>query len=467
MQSPARRPRELLMQTHENWSSHTTFILAAIGSAVGLGNIWKFPYMVGDYGGSAFLLVYLAAVLVIGIPVLMSEVLVGRHGQRSPPGSMQRLATESGASKHWRIFGYWGLFGGFLIMSFYSVIAGWAMAYLPRVAGGTLTGLNVDGVGDIFGSLLSSPIELMSWQALFIVVTGLIVIRGVNRGIEVAVNFLMPALFVMLLVFMIYSMIAGDLGATAKFLLLPDFSKLTPLAIMAAIGQAFFSLSVGFGAMMTYGAYLKGNINIPRSAAIIAIVDTLVALAAGFAIFPIVFANGLDPSEGPGLIFISLTTAFAQMPGGAIFGTLFFTLLVFAALTTAIGFIEPIVAWLLEEKGISRAVSVTALCLIVWIVGLATVFSFNIWSEVHLLSAFDIFADKTPFDLIDYLITNIMQPAGALMLVIFVGWKANDSIRKRELSLDGKSAVYRGWLFSLRFLAPAVIIVLFLIGVLL
>ena len=455
------------MQNHENWSSRATFILAAIGSAVGLGNIWKFPYMVGDYGGSAFLLVYLAAVVIIATPVLMSEVLVGRHGQLSPPGSMQLVAEESGSSKHWRIFGYWGLFAGFLIMSFYSVIAGWAIAYLPRVATGSLTGLDVGGVGEVFGSLLSSPVELMLWQGLFIIATGMIVIRGVNRGIEKAVNFLMPALFVMLLIFMIYSMIAGDLGAAAEFLLVPDFSKLTPLAIMAGIGQALFSLSVGFGAMMTYGAYLDKSINIPRSVAIIVIVDTLVALAAGFAIFPVVFANGLDPSEGPGLIFISLSTAFAQMPGGAMFGTLFFTLLVFAALTTAIGFIEPIVAWLLEEKGISRTLSVTALCGIVWVVGLATVFSFNIWSDFHLLGAFETFAEKTPFDLIDYLITNIMQPAGALMLVIFVGWKANDLIRRQELDLDPGSAVYRGWLLSLRFLAPAVIIILFLIGMLL
>jgi neurotransmitter:Na+ symporter, NSS family len=423
--------------------------------------------MVGEYGGSAFLLVYLAAVLVIATPVLMSEVLVGRHGQLSPPGSMQRLAAESGASKHWRIFGYWGLLAGFLIMSFYSVIAGWAMAYFPRVASGSLTGLDANGVGEIFDDLLASPIELMAWQGLFIAASGLIVIRGVKRGIEVAVNFLMPSLFIMLLIFMVYSMVTGDLGATVEFLLVPDFSKLTPLAVMAGIGQALFSLSVGFGAMMTYGAYLDKSINIPRSAATIAIVDTLVALAAGFAIFPIVFANGLDPSEGPGLIFISLTTAFAQMPGGAVFGTLFFTLLVFAALTTAIGFLEPIVAWLLEEKGISRAVSVIILCLIVWIVGLATVFSFNIWSNFHLLGAFETFADKTPFDLIDYLITNIMQPAGALMLVIFVGWKADGAIRQRELDLDASSLVYRGWLFSLRFLAPSAILILFLIGVLL
>lgn len=452
---------------HALWSSRLSFLFAAVGSAVGLGNIWKFPYMTGANGGGAFVLVYLAASVLIATPVLMSEVLVGRHAQLSPPGSMQFVAEESGASRHWRVFGYLGLAGAFLIMSFYSVIAGWSLAYVPKAASGALTGLDAASIQGVFGELLSSPTEMALWQALFIAVTGFIVIRGVNRGIERALHLLMPTLFVMLVAFMVYSAMAGDLSAAARFLLTPDFSKLTPSAVMAAIGQALFSLSVGFGAMMTYGAYVPRDVDITRSSVIIAVVDTLVALAAGFAIFPIVFANGIDPSEGPGLIFISLSLSFAQMPAGALLGTLFFLLLIFAALTTSIGFIEPIVAWAEENRGIPRARSVVLSCVSVWVVGLATVFSFNIWSELHLLGNFQTFAGKTPFDLIDYLITNIMQPAGALLLVIFVGWKIKDSLRRHELgAADGKSnGLYGAWLIAVKYVAPIVIVTLFVMGI--
>ena len=395
------------MPQHPNWSSRFSFVLAAVGSAVGLGNIWKFPYMTGANGGGAFVLVYLIALVIIATPVLISEIVVGRHAQLSPPNAMAHVAQKSGASRHWRFFGYLGLFGAFLIMSFYSVIAGWILAYIPKTAMGELSELDVAGVGGVFDTLLANPIEVMAWQGLFVIATGWIVIRGVNKGIEKTCTVLMPALFVMLIVFVLYSATAGDFVGAASFLLSPDFSKLTPTSIMAAIGQALFSLSVGFGAMMTYGAYLPQDVNIPRSAVIIALVDTLVALAAGFAIFPVVFANGLDPSEGPGLIFVSLSLGFAQMPAGVLFGTLFFVLLIFAALTTSIGFIEPIVAWAEENKNITRRKSVFVLCGSVWLVGLITVFSFNIWSDVYLLGQFDVFANKTPFDLIDYLITNV------------------------------------------------------------
>ena len=452
--------------THAHWSSRTSFLFAAVGSAVGLGNIWKFPYMTGANGGAAFVLVYLAASVLIATPVLMSEVLVGRHAQLSPVGSMQLVAKESGASGRWSFFGYLGLAGAFLIMSFYAVIAGWSLAYLPKAASGSLRGLDADAIQSVFGELLSAPIEMALWQALFIAVTGFIVMRGVNRGIERTLQVLMPMLFVMLMVFIVYSAWAGDFGAAAQFLLAPDFSKLTPVSVMAAVGQALFSLSVGFGAMMTYGAYLPPEVNIPRSSVTIAAIDTAVALAAGFAIFPIVFANGLDPSEGPGLIFVSLSLSFAHMPAGTLLGTLFFLLLIGAALTTSISFIEPIVAWADENLGVARSKSVVIACVSVWLVGLITVLSFNVWSELYLLGQFETFAGKTPFDLIDYLITNIMQPAGALLLVIFVGWKMNDQLRREELgAADKQRGFYDWWLFAVKYLAPIVIVTLFLMGI--
>ncbi len=449
---------------HPNWSTRLSFIFAAVGSAVGLGNIWKFPYMTGSNGGGAFVLIYLAALFAIAIPVLMSEILVGRHGQLSPPGSMQAVAKKSNASKHWRVFGYWGLFAAFLIMSFYSVIAGWALAYIPKTAVGTLAGLDVTQVKQVYNELLANPVEVAIWQALFILMTSLILVAGVNKGIERAVSFLMPALFLMLMIFVIYAAIAGDFIGAAKYLFTPDFSKLTPQTIMAAIGQALFSLSVGLGAMMTYGAYLPKSINIPRSAAIIAIADTMVALIAGFAIFPIVFGYGLDASEGPGLVFVSLSLSFAHMLGGVFFGTLFFVLLVFAALTTSIGFLEPIVAWAEQSKNIKRPLSLAVICLLVWLTGLATVFSFSIWSDLYLLGQFETFANKTPFDLIDYLIGNVMMPLGALMLVLFVGWKVKNSIRTEELELTKEHWAYQYWLISVKYIAPLIITTLFLLG---
>lgn len=454
------------MAKHANWSSRFSFILAAVGSAVGLGNIWKFPYMTGDNGGGAFILVYLIAIVVIATPVLIAEVVVGRHAQLSPPNAMVFVAEKSATSKHWRFFGYWGILAAFLIMSFYSVIAGWILAYIPKLGMGTLNGLDAIQVADVFHTFLASPGQMAAWQALFVIATGLIVVRGVNDGIEKTISVLMPALFVMLIIFVVYSVVTADFLAAVNFLLWPDFSKLRPAVIMAAIGQALFSLSVGFGSMMAYGAYLPKNVSIPRSALTIAIADTFVAMAAGFAIFPIVFAHGLSPTEGPGLIFVSLSLSFGQMPAGTIFGTLFFILLLFAALSTSIAFIEPAVAWAEEAKNISRKKSVFILCFSVWLVGLVTVFSFNLWSDLFLLGSFEAFAGKTPFDLIDYLITHIMQPVGALMLVLFVGWKVSSRILHEELQTLDNSIAYKGWLFSVRFLAPLIIVVLFLIGIL-
>ena len=453
------------MVKHANWSARSTFLLAAIGSAVGLGNIWKFPYMVGDNGGAAFVLIYLIAVVVIATPVLISEILVGRHAQLSTVNAVSFIARKSGASQYWRYFGYWGFLAMFLIMSFYSVIAGWILAYIPKLATGSLEGMNATQVSGLFDTLLANPVELAAWQGIFVIVTGLIVMRGVNDGIEKAVTVLMPTLFLMLILFVVYSAITADFIGAFRYLLNPDFSKLTPTVILGAIGQALFSLSVGFGAMMAYGAYLPKDVNIPRSALIISFSDTLVAIAAGFVIFPIVFANGLDPSEGPGLIFVSLSLSFGNMPAGTFFGTLFFLLLTFAALTTSIGLIEPVVAWAEEKWDVTRKMIVFVICLVAWLIGLATVFSFNIWSDVYLLGQFVTFAEKTPFDLIDYFVTYIMQPAGALLLVIFVGWKMSGDILRKELVSISNTMLNTGWLFSVRFIAPLIIVTLFILGI--
>ncbi|MGD2056519.1 MAG: sodium-dependent transporter, partial [Gammaproteobacteria bacterium] len=316
---------------HGQWSSRLAFILAATGSAVGLGNIWKFPYIAGENGGGAFVLIYLVCIAVIGIPIMMAEVMIGRRGRQSPINTMRTLAAEEHASPHWQWLGWAGMLGGFLILSFYSVIAGWALAYVFRAGSGVFTGLTADGVQSIFTNLVSEPERLLAWHTIFMVMTMLVVARGVSHGLERAVRLLMPALFVLLVVLVGYAWNSGAFEQGLEFLFRPDFSSITANGVLIAMGHAFFTLSLGMGAIMVYGSYLPDNASIAKTSIAVSLMDTLVALLAGMAIFPIVFANGLEPDSGPGLIFQTLPIAFGHMEGGAFFGMLFFILLVFAA----------------------------------------------------------------------------------------------------------------------------------------
>ncbi|MDH5471207.1 MAG: sodium-dependent transporter, partial [Gammaproteobacteria bacterium] len=363
---------------HGQWSGRLAFILAATGSAVGLGNIWKFPYITGENGGGAFVMTYLLCIAVIGLPIMMAEVLIGRRGRQSPINTMRELAADAGASRYWVLLGWAGVVAGFLILSYYSVIAGWALAYVFRAAAGLFTGLTADGVQSIFHDLIGEPERLMAWHTLFMVMTMIIVARGVRSGLEKAVRFLMPALLVLMLVLMGYAWNSGYFEQGVEFLFRPDFSKITPNAVLTAMGHAFFTLSLGMGAIMVYGSYLPDRISIARASVAISIADTAVALLAGMVIFPIVFANSLDPGAGPGLIFQTLPIAFGHMPYGAFFGMLFFILLVFAAWTSAISLIEPAVAWLVENRGHSRVNASVVAGISTWLFGLLTVFSFNI-----------------------------------------------------------------------------------------
>ena len=303
---------------HENWSSRLGFLMASIGAAVGLGNLWKFPYILGQSGGSDFVLIYLLALFFVATPIMIGEMVMGRRGRLSAPQTLRRLAEEAGASRHWSALGWWGIAALFLVLSFFSVIAGWALAYLVKTAAGTFTAMTADQTAAAFDAFLHRPGLLIFWHAVFMAATVFIVARGIRSGIEKAVNLMMPALVLLLLVMVGYAMMAGDFGGALRYLFAPDFSKLSAEVALAAIGQAFFSVNVGIGAVLTYAAYLPKEVNLARSALIIAAGDTLVALLAGLAIFPIVFAQGLDPAGGPGLVFVTLSTAFAQMPGGAI-----------------------------------------------------------------------------------------------------------------------------------------------------
>ena len=382
--------------SHGEWSSRTAFILAATGSAVGLGNIWKFPYITGENGGGAFVLIYILCVLFIGIPIMISEVYLGKRGRLNPIASIKYICERENRSKYWQVIGLFGILTGILILSYYSVIAGWTMAYASRTAFGILNNIDAVGATTMFNDFISDPERLLAWHTMFSIITAIVVSKGVKSGLESAVMRLMPALLVLLLALVIFSAFEGDFINGLKFMLYPDFSVVTWKTVLIAMGQAFFSLSLGMGALMVYGSYLSNDISIPQTCVIVASLDTLVALLAGLAIFPIVISSGLEMSQGPGLIFQTLTVAFGAMPGGQLFGTLFFILLIFAAWTSSISLIEPMIIWLIEKYDLTRMQAAAFSAGLAWLLGIGTIISFNIGSD------FTIYG-MTIFELLDYI----------------------------------------------------------------
>ena len=334
---------------HGMWSSRLMFILAASGSAVGLGNIWRFPYVAGENGGGAFVIVYLACIFLIGIPILSSEILLGREGRQSPIHTMKTLTKTSGANGAWQFIGWMGALAGFVILSYYSVVAGWAMAYVFEMGSGVF--VNADGAtaSQVFADFTGSPGKVVLWHSIFMLLTMFIVARGITEGLERTVKYLMPALFALLLVLVGYAMNSGHFMEGVAFLFSFDFDKLTGAGVLMAMGQAFFTLSLGMGAIMTYGAYMPKDASILSSATSIALIDTSMALLSGLVIFPLVFANGLESSAGPGLMFVTIPIAFGSMSGGTFFGVMFFVLVSFAAITSAISLVEPALAWFVEK----------------------------------------------------------------------------------------------------------------------
>ncbi|HHB91804.1 MAG TPA: sodium-dependent transporter [Thioploca sp.] len=460
---------------HGEWSSKMAFILAATGSAVGLGNIWKFPYMAGQYGGGAFVIAYLLCIIILCLPVMMAEVMLGKRGRCSPINTMRNLVRETSQSKLWVLLGWSGALAGFLILSYYSVIAGWAMAYVPTLATGTFTEINNipaseinDFVDSIFNSLIENPIELISWHTVFIIITMIMVAGGVKGGLEKAVNFMMPALFIVLLVLVGYAMSTPNFSEGFYFMFNFNFNDLLYLnctetscelsgeGLLAAMGQAFFSLSLGMGSIMVYGAYLPKDASVSKVTTAVVLADTLVAILAGLIIFPIVFSNGLEPGAGVGLVFKTLPIAFGQMPFGTLFGTLFFILLVLAALSSSISLVEPAVAWLIETGKFNRISASVTSGLLVWLAGLITVFSFNIWSEIKPLAGLNL------FELLDYLTSNIMLPLGGLLIAIFVGWLMKKTVVAEELNSSIDSFIYYIWYFLLRYITPLGVGIVFL-----
>ncbi len=442
-----------LLKKHERWSSRFTFLMAAIGAAVGLGNIWKFPYIAGQNGGGAFVAVYLLSVVFVVLPILIAEIMLGRWGRQSPPVSMANVAKNQGRSGAWSVVGWLGMLSAYLVATYYCVIAGWSVSYIFKNGSGTFSGQDAAAISAEFDALLASPMQMIFWLGIFMVFTTIILARGIQRGIESAVKILMPILFALLLALVAYGMVEGNMSQAFSFMFSFDFSAITGNVVLIAVGQAFFSIGVAMGLMMAYGAYLPGDVSIGRSAVIIVSMDTLIALVAGLAIFPIVFANGLDPAEGPGLVFVSLPLAFGSVSAGVIFGTLFFILLFFAAITSVIGAVEPMIAWWEERFQLQRWKAATLVCASIFVFGLATVFSFNLWSGWRPLVSFERFADFGYFEILEYVTANIMMPAGGLMLALFVGWRIKPKAIREQLKF-GNARLFKLWLWLLRWVAP-------------
>ena len=443
-------------QVHQNWSSRFTFIMAAVGSAVGLGNFWRFPYETGNNGGGAFVIVYLGCVLLVAMPLVICELTIGRRGGLSAVGSTRKVAIEAGGSRFWSITGWVGMIGAFLILSFYSVIAGWIIQYIPMLASGAFAGGGAERTAEIFDELLSNVSRLIWGHSIFMGLTIFIVWRGLLKGIEWVVSVLMPSFFVLLAVLAVYSLLTGDAAKAISFMFTPDFSKITGRVAVSALGHAFFPVGVGVGIMLTYGAYLKKDEYIPHSGAIIALSDTAVAIVAGLLIFPIVFEYGLDPAAGPGLIFVTLPVAFGQMPFGALIGTAFFILALVAAITSSISMLEIFVSWAQEHRGLKRHSATILGGGLAWAVGLITIFSFNIWKDVRPLGFVEGFADMTPFDLIDYFAGKVMLPIGGLLVALLSGWIISNAIFKDETGWRG--GAYTLWRFLVKFLAPIAVL---------
>lgn len=441
---------------HGMWSSRLAFVLAATGSAVGLGNIWRFPYMASENGGGAFVMIYLVCIALLGLPILMSEILLGRRGRRSPINTMRELSRESNANPSWQLIGWSGLVAGLLILSFYSVIAGWTLAYVFTYIKALIVPAATFGTPeDTFNSLVGSFSTLTLWHTIFMLMTLLVVSLGVEKGLERAVRFLMPALFILLVLLVGYGMSTGYFGQALGFLFAADFSRITPQVVISAMGQAFFTLSLGMGAIMAYGAYLPSDASVGRTGVMVAISDTFVAVVAGLAVFPIVFANGLDPEGGgPGFIFTTLPHAFAAMDFGTLYAVAFFGLLAVAAWTSSISLMEPAVAYLVESWSLSRRAAAWLIGAASWVLGLGTALSFNHWSGFTILG-------NTFQGAVEYLASNILLPVGGLFIAVFAGW-----IMPRMVSRDETSALsnwqYAVWLTLVRFVAPVLVLIVLL-----
>jgi NSS family neurotransmitter:Na+ symporter len=402
-------------------------------------------------------LVYLACALGIGVPILMAELLIGRRGKLSPPEAMAKVAEEAGRSRQWKWVGAMGLLAAFTIEIVYAVIVGWVLFYLFKAVTTGYVGVDASSAAEQFNAMLADPASMVMWTLLGLAITGYIIYSGVQGGIEKAVTVMMPTLFGLLIALAIYNVFAGGMSQAISWLFTPDFSKINASVFLAALGQAFFSIGVAMGGMMTFGAYLPKDVSIPRSVMIIVLADTTVALVAGLVIFPAVFNNGLDPAAGPGLIFQTLPVAFAQMPGGNVFGVLFFLLLSFAGITSMVGLVESVVSWMEDHHGFPRHKGTVMVIGAVAILSVLSVLSYNVLSEYQV-------AGRDLNGVLDYFSNQVLLPLGGLFIAVFAGWALNRTISKEELAFRSP-LLFKIWHFLVRYLVPPAVLIIFVMGV--
>lgn len=442
---------------HSHWTSRFAFLMASVGFAVGLGNIWRFPYVTGENGGAAFVLIYLGCAFLIGVPILMAELMIGRRGDAAPPIAMEKVAKESKRSPHWRLVGGMGLLAAFTIEIVYSVVVGWVLWYLFKAITTGFADVDALNAEAQFAAVLADNWGMLFWTLAGLAITGLIIFAGVKNGIERAVTIMMPLMFALLVLLAGFNIFAGGFWEAVAWLFTPDFSKVTYATVLAAIGQAFFSIGVAMGGMMTYGSYLPRSISISQSVLIIVIADTGVALLAGLVIFPAVFNFGLDPAAGAGLIFQTLPVAFAQMPGGSVFAVLFFLMLAVAGITSMVGLVESVNAWIEENYGISRHASALIVVGAVAVLSVLSILSYNVMDDLRL-------GERNFNDVMDYFSNQVLLPLGGLFIAIFAGW-----FMRREYSQDEFAALsapgYAIWYFLIRYVVPPALVVIFVLGV--
>jgi NSS family neurotransmitter:Na+ symporter len=437
------------------WTSNLGFIMACVGAAVGLGNIWKFPYMTGTQGGGAFVLIYLLTIFAIAIPVAVAELIIGRKGNSDASTSVRLIAQENNRSPAWGAIGGIGVLAAFILITFYAVIAGWVGAYVWRALTGQISGLDAQSAGSMFADLLASPGEMIFHQVVFLTLIGLVLVRKLSAGLERANLILMPALVILLGLIAIYGAVAGDIVAAAHYLFTPDFSKITPEVIQSAVGHGFFSVGVGSAILITYGGYLNKSIHIGKAAIIIGLTDTAIALLAGLGIFSIVFGQSLDPAAGTGLMFTTLPLAFAQVTGGGFLALMFFALVYVAALTSGLALGEVVIRWAEGRFGWNRSRASYIVLIATFLIGLMTVFSFNIWQDVQI-------AGRTLFDTKDYFVTAYLMPLGGLSAILFASWGI--PIATLSQVFGGAGRGFTSWLWTARLLSPAGVIWVFLNG---
>lgn len=432
------------------WASKAGFVLAAAGSAVGLGNLWRFPYITGENGGGIFVILYLICIAFVGFPIMIAEVMIGRRSQKSVVGSFLSLGNKA-----WSSVGWLGVISAYIILSFYSVIAGWALHYTVKSASGFFGGRSVDEVMQLFGEVSGNPTLNVTWHGVFMVLTILVVIGGVQRGIERWSRILMPLLLLMLVGLMIKAMTLPGFGEAFSFVFGFNTDKLTTGGVLEALGHSFFTLSLGMGAMLTYGSYLSKKADIVSSAVAVTILDTVIALLACLVLFPITFTFGMQPGQGPGLIFQNIPVAFAQLPGGGFLGTLFFALVVFAALTSSMSLLEVATSYFIDQKGWSRKAATVLAGSIIFLIGIPSALSNSTFSE-------EIFFQRNWFDFLADMSSNFFLPLGGLGIALFVAWKLDEELKREEFFGSSLQKIFGAWHFALRYIVPVAISAVFL-----